>query len=73
MFDSETLRPVIIAMALFIVIVKALPKVLRDPTNIKAIDDVTMLTVTLKEFLMPGTILIAIIVYLTNYINANVL
>jgi hypothetical protein len=73
MFDSETLRPVIISMALFIVIVKALPKVLRDPTNIKAIDDVTMLTVALKDFLMPGTILIAIIVYLTNYINANVL
>jgi hypothetical protein len=73
MFDSETLRPVIIAMVLFIVFVKALPKVLRDPTNIKAIDDVTMLTVALKDFLMPGTILIAIIVYLTNYINANVL
>ena len=73
MFDSETLRPVIIAMALFLVIVKALPKVLKDPTNIKTIDDVTMLTVTLKEFLMPGTILVAIIVYLTNYINANVL
>ena len=60
-------------MALFIVIVKALPKVLKDSTNIKAIDDVTMLTVALKDFLMPGTILIAIIVYLTNYINANVL
>ena len=73
MFDSETLRPVIIAMALFIVIVKALPKVLKDSTNIKAVDDVTMLTVALKDFLMPGTILIAIIVYLTNYINANVL
>jgi len=73
MFDSETLRPVIISMALFIVFVKALPKVLRDPTNIKAIDDVTMLTVALKDFLMPGTILVALIVYLTNYINANVL
>jgi hypothetical protein len=73
MFDSETLRPVIISMALFIVIVKALPKVLKDSTNIKAVDDVTMLTVALKDFLMPGTILIAIIVYLTNYINANVL
>jgi hypothetical protein len=73
MFDSETLRPVIISMALFIVIVKALPKILKDSTNIKAIDDVTMLTVALKDFLMPGTILIAIIVYLTNYINANVL
>ena len=73
MFDSETLRPVIIAMVLFIVFVKALPKVLKDPTNIKTVDDVTMLTATLQEFLMPGTILVALIVYLTNYINANVL
>ena len=73
MFDSETLRPVIIAMVLFLVIVKALPKVLRDSTNIKPVDDVTMLTATLQNFLMPGTILVAIIVYVTNYINANVL
>jgi len=73
MFDSETLRPVIIAMLLFIFIVKALPKVLKDPTKIKTVDDVTMLTVTLQSFLMPGAILIALIVYFTNYINANVL
>jgi hypothetical protein len=73
MFDSETLRPVIIAMVLFMLIVKALPKVLKDPTNVKTIDDVTMLTVTLQDFLMPGAILIAIVVYFTNYINANVL
>ena len=73
MFDSETLRPVIIAMVLFILLVKGLPMVLKDPTNIKPVDEVTMLSVTLRDFLMPGTILIAIIVYLTNYINANVL
>ena len=73
MFDSETLRPVIIAMVLFILIVKGLPMVLKDPTNIKPVDEVTMLSVALRDFLMPGTILIAIIVYLTNYINANVL
>jgi hypothetical protein len=73
MFDSETLRPVIIAMLVFIFIVKVLPKILKDPTNIKTVDDVTMLSVTLQDFLMPGTILVALIVYLTNYINANVL
>jgi hypothetical protein len=73
MFDSETLRPVIIAMVLFILLVKGLPMVLKDPTNIKPVDEVTMLSVTLRDFLMPGTILIAIIVYFTNYINANVL
>jgi hypothetical protein len=55
------------------IIVNLLPKILKDPTNIKAVDDVTMLSVTLQKFLMPGTILIALIVYFTNYINANVL
>jgi hypothetical protein len=73
MFDSETLRPVIIAIVVFMIIVNLLPKILKDPTNIKAVDDVTMLSVTLQKFLMPGTILVALIVYLTNYINANVL
>ena len=73
MFDSDTLRPVIIAMALFILIVNALPKILKNPTNIKVVDDLTMLSVSLKGFTMPGTILIGLIVYLTNYINANVL
>ena len=73
MFDSETLRPVIIAMVLFIVLVKAVPKVLKDPTNIKVVDDVVMLCATLNSFMMPGTILMGLIIYLTNYINANVL
>ena len=73
MFDSDTLRPVIIAMALFILIVNALPKILKNPTNIKVVDDLTMLSASLKGFTMPGTILIGLIVYLTNYINANVL
>ena len=73
MFDSDTLRPVIIAMALFILIVNALPKILKNPTNIKVVDDLTMLAASLKGFTMPGTILIGSIVYLTNYINANVL
>jgi hypothetical protein len=73
MLDSVTLRPVIIAMVLFILIVKALPKILKSPTEIKPVDDVTMLAVTLQGFLMPGTILTGLIVYLTGYINANVL
>jgi hypothetical protein len=60
-------------MVLFLVIVKALPKVLKDPTNIKVVDDVVMLSATLNSFMMPGIILTGLIVYLTNYINANVL
>lgn len=69
MFDSVTLRPVILAMVLFILIVKALPKILPDPTNIKVVDDVTMLAVTLDGFMMPGVILIGLITYLSGYVN----
>ena len=71
MFDSVTLRPVIIAMVLFILIVKGLPILLKEPTNIKTIDDVTMLAVTLDSFMMPGVILIALITFFTGYVNES--
>lgn len=73
MFDSDTLRPVIIAMVLFIVFVHILPKILKEPTDIKVLDDVVMLCVTLRGFMMPGAILVGIITYLTNYVNVHVL
>ena len=71
MFDSVTLRPVIIAMVLFILIVKGLPKVLKEPTNIKTVDDVTMLAVTLDSFMMPGVILIGLVTFFTGYVNES--
>jgi hypothetical protein len=73
MFDSETLRPVIIAMVLFLIVVNFLPKVAKNPIGVKALDDVVMLSVALKGFQMPGAILTGILVYLTNYINGQVL
>ena len=73
MFDSETLRPIIIAMVLFLVLVNVLPKILKEPTDIKPVDDLVMLCVTLRGFMMPGSLLVAIIVYATNYINGQVL
>ena len=73
MFDSESLRPIIIAMVLFLVLVNVLPKILKEPTDIKPVDDLVMLCVTLRGFMMPGSLLVAIIVYATNYINGQVL
>jgi hypothetical protein len=73
MFDSETLRPVIIAMVMFLVLVHATPKILKGPTDIKVLDDIVMLCVTLRGFLMPGALLVGIITYATNYINTTVL
>ena len=69
MFDSDTLRPVIIAMALYLVFSIMVPKLVKKPTDIKVVDDLIMYLVAQKGFLMSGTILVGVIMYLSNYAN----
>ena len=69
MFDTETLRPVIIAMTLYVVLGHFLPQFFKKPTGIKLIDDMNMLLISQKGMLASGAALIGIIVYATNYIN----
>ena len=69
MFDTETLRPVIVAMTLYIVSINFLPELLKKPTGVKLIDDMVMLSISQKGMLASGTALVGLIVYLTNYIN----
>ena len=73
MFDSETLRPVIIATALYLVLSVMVPRLVKKPTGIKLIDDLIMYLVAQKGFLMSGTILVGIIVYLANYVNLKMM
>jgi len=68
MLDQETLRPVIISMALYLVISKIVPELLKKPTNVKFIDDIVAMLIAQKGALMSGAILTGIITYLTNYI-----
>ena len=69
MFDSDTLRPVIIAMALYLVFSIMVPKLVTKPTDIKVVDDLIMYLVAQKGFLMSGAILVGVIMYLSNYAN----
>jgi hypothetical protein len=69
MFDSDTLRPVIIAMALYLVLSIMVPKLVKKPTDIKIVDDLIMYLVAQKGFLMSGAILVGVVVYLANYTN----
>jgi len=69
MFDSDTLRPVIIAMALYLVLSIMIPKLVKKPTDIKIVDDLIMYLVAQKGFLMSGAILVGLIMYLSNYVN----
>ena len=69
MLDSDTLRPVIIASALYLVFSVMVPRLVKKPTGIKIIDELIMYLVAQKGFLMSGTILTAVLTYLSNYIN----
>lgn len=73
MFDSDTLRPVIIAMALYLVLANVVPKLVTKPTDIKVVDDLLLYIVAQKGFLTSGVILTGLIMYISNYINVRML
>jgi len=67
--DQENLRPVIIAMAVYLSIVTIIPRVVKKSTGIQAVDDLIMHIIAQKDSLMQGTLLIGLIVLTTNYIG----
>ena len=69
MLDQETLRPVIIAMALYLALSQLIPELFKKPTNIKIIDDIVAMLIAQRVSLTSGTILTGIIVFVTNYVN----
>jgi hypothetical protein len=68
MLDQETLRPVIIAMSLYVVIAKIVPENVKKPTNIGFIDDIVAMLIAQKGAIASGAILTGLIVFITNYI-----
>ena len=73
MFDQESLRPVIIAMALYITLATLVPQIIKKPTGIQVIDDLVMTLIAQKSSMMSGTILIGLIVLATHYIQEKLL
>ena len=73
MLDQETLRPVIIAMDLYLAINIIVPRILKKPTGIKAVDDLVMTMIAQQDALMNGTILVGLVVLGTNYIQDELL
>jgi hypothetical protein len=71
--DQETLRPVIIAMALYLAINIIVPRILKKPTGIKPIDDIVMTMIAQQGSLMNGAIVIGLVVLGTNYIQEELL
>ena len=69
MLDQESLRPVIIAMALYIAVNMLLPRIITKPTGVQPVDELVMTSIAQRDSLMSGTILIGLIVFGTNYIQ----
>lgn len=69
MLDQESLRPVIIAMSIYIIIASIIPRVVTKPSGIGFIDDIVMTLIAQKDSIMSGTILTGIIVLATNHIQ----
>ena len=71
MLDQETLRPVIIAMALYLALSQIVPEIFKKPTNIKIIDDIVAMLIAQRGSLTSGTILTGIIVLLRITLTTN--
>lgn len=69
MLDEETLRPVIIAMALYLGIVVLIPRIFRKPTGVRALDDLVLTLISQRDTMMHGTIITGLVVLLTNYVQ----
>ena len=69
LLDTESLRPVIISMALYIAVVYAIPRVIKKPVGIDLVDDLVMNIISQGDNVSSGAILVGIIVIATFYIN----
>lgn len=69
MLDQDTLRPVVIAMALYLAIAHLVPQAVKKPTNVGFIDDIVSMLIAQKGSITSGAILTGLIIFLTNYIN----
>jgi len=70
MLDQGTLRPVIIAMSLYIIVSVLIPRYAK-PTNIEAIDDIVGFLVAQRGSIMSGTILMGLLVFSANYLDTE--
>lgn len=71
MLDQDTLRPVIIAMSLYLITSVIVPRFATTPTNIEVIDDIVAFLVAQRGSVMSGTILMGLLVLATNYIDTE--
>lgn len=69
LLDSENLRPVIFTMAVYLVVASVVPRLVKKPTGIRAVDDIVMALIAQKHQMMSNLIVVGACVLLSNYIQ----
>jgi hypothetical protein len=68
MLDQAVLKPVIISMAVYLMIAKIIPAIIKTPTRIAVIDDLNMSLIAQGGSLSSGAITTALVTLITFYI-----
>jgi hypothetical protein len=68
MLNQDVLKPVIISMAVYLIIAKLVPELIKSPTGITIIDDLNMSLISQKGSLSSGAIVTALVTLTTSYI-----
>lgn len=71
MLDSESLKPVILTIMLYLIVVKFLPQVMKNKTNVKQIDEFVLYLESQKGNMMNGAVLVGFIAYAVNAIDLD--
>lgn len=58
-------------MSLYIIVSVLVPRYVTKPTNIEIIDDTVAFLVVQKGSIMSGTILMGLLVFISNYIDVE--
>lgn len=69
MIDTETVRPAIIACAIYLVMIKIVPTLFKTPPQNKVLADLVKYANEQQKSLLSGMIMISMIVLGTNYMQ----
>ena len=69
MLDSEELRPVILAMAIYLIVVAIIPRIAKKPTGVRVIDDLVMHVIAQRDSAMSGVLLVGAVAYASRYLE----
>jgi hypothetical protein len=66
-------RAAIIGAFVYVLFLNIIPRIFTKPTGVEILDDIVMYTHANKSLVVPSAVLVALVVYVANYIDVQVL